>query len=51
MSETYTKMNNIAVQHALSIIVQIRRVGKNEPVLVYRNSTANEITMNEGMKI
>ena len=51
MSETYTEMNNIAVQHALSIIVQIRRVGKNEPILVHKNSTENEITMNEGMKI
>ena len=51
MSKMYTEMNNIAVQHALFIILQIRRVGKNEPVSMHRNSTENEITMNEGMKI
>ena len=51
ISETYTEMNSIAVQYALSIIVQKRRVENNEPVSVHRNSTENEITMNELKKI
>ena len=45
ISETYTEMNTIAIQHAMSIILQKRRVENNELVLVHRNSTENEITI------
>ena len=51
ISETYTEMNSIAIQHALSIIVQNRRVENNEPVSMHRNSTENEITIQEYKKI
>ena len=37
--ETYTEINTIGVQHAMSIILQKRRVENNEPLSVDRNST------------
>ena len=51
ISETDTEMNTIAIQHAMSIILQKRRVENNEPVSVHKNSTQNEITIQKYKKI
>ena len=39
VKQTFTKINTIAIQHAMSIILHKRRLENNEPLPVDRNST------------